>query len=214
MSEKEGVIQFAYALTPGDTGLAPALFAELSAWRSVLRDLDLLGEHPDRYGGFGYGNLSLRVPDGGFVITASQTSGASQLRSQDLVRITDVDATGFRVDAIGEKPPSSESLTHAMLYAADPDVNVVFHVHCPQIWRNREALALPSTAEEVPYGTPAMARAVATLMAERRERPLLFVTAGHEDGVFAAGATARDCGSLLVACLADARAVATSGAQR
>jgi hypothetical protein len=206
VTETEGVIQFAYALTPGDPGLASTAFAELAAWRSVLRDLDLLGEHPDRYDGHGYGNLSVRDSRGDFVITASQTSGKSSLMQGDLVRISKVELREFRVDAIGSKAPSSESLTHAMLYRADPGVQVVFHVHSPLIWRQHAELQLPATPADVPYGTPAMAEAVSALTAAQPQRPLLFVTAGHEDGVFAVGASARDCGALLVACLADARA--------
>lgn len=210
MSGTEGVIQFDYSLAPGNPGLAASRFAELGAWRSVLRDLDLLGEHPDRYGGHGYGNLSCRDSQSGFVITASQTSGREQLRQSELVRVTGVDADGFSVDAVGARPPSSESLTHAMLYRADESVQVVFHVHSPLIWNHREALALPVTPAEVPYGTPAMATAVAQLMSAVAQRPLLFATAGHEDGVFAAGASAGDCGTALVACLARARAIATT----
>lgn len=206
MTETEGVIQFAYALTPGDAGLAPAVFAELAAWRSVLRDLDLLGEHPARYGGHGYGNLSLRDPRGGFVITASQTSGRASLKAGDLVRVIRTEFDEFRVDAIGTKAPSSESLTHAMLYHADAETQVVLHVHSPMIWNRRSELALPATAADVPYGTAAMAGAVSALIAAHPQRPLLFVTAGHEDGVFVVGASIRECAALLVSRLAEARA--------
>jgi ribulose-5-phosphate 4-epimerase/fuculose-1-phosphate aldolase len=208
VTDQEGVIHFGYALAPGDAALAPQPFAELEAWRSILRELELIGEHPDRYEGYGYGNMSLRDADGSFVITASQTSGVHGLQRDALVRITRVDFDAFHVDAVGAKPPSSESLTHAMIYAADPSVRVVFHVHCPLIWRQRSALALPGTAADVPYGTPAMAEAVCTLMAAHSQRPVLFATAGHEDGVFAAGETAGDCGVMLIACLAKARALA------
>ena len=209
MTEEEGVIQFAYSLAPGKAVLAAPLLAELRAWRSILRDLELLGEDPQRYGGFGYGNLSLRNGRGDFVITASQSSGETNFTDHDLVEISSVDFANFRVDARGSRPPSSEALTHAMLYAADDAVCVVFHVHSPEIWKASAALSLPATAADVPYGTPAMAEAVAALMVEEPQRPLLFVTAGHEDGVFVAGATLDECGSDLVSCLARARALAT-----
>jgi hypothetical protein len=205
VTEQEGVIQFSYALAPGAVALDEGLLSEFAAWRSILRDLQLLGEDPGRYGGFGYGNLSIRHPGGGFVITVSQTSGLGVFGRQQLVHVKRSDPAEFRVDAVGSMAPSSESLTHAMLYQADPRVNVVFHGHCPLIWRARAGLGIPATAEEVPYGTPAMAQAVQTLLSKEVRRPLLFATAGHEDGVFAAGATMRDCGTLLVAGLADAR---------
>ncbi|MEM9313110.1 MAG: class II aldolase/adducin family protein [Pseudomonadota bacterium] len=207
MTEEEGVIQFAYTLEPGAATIATPLLAELRAWRSVLRDLELLGEDPQRYGGFGYGNLSLRCSRSDFVITASQSSGETTLEARDIVQICDVDLATFHVKARGARPPSSESLTHAMLYAADDAVHVVFHVHSPEIWNARNTLDLPATAADVPYGTPAMAEAVKALMDRQSRRPLLFVTAGHEDGVFAAGATLHECGAQLVSCLARARAL-------
>jgi hypothetical protein len=206
VTEQEGVIHFSFALAPGAVAVDDDLFSALAAWRSILRDLQLLGEDPLRYGGFGYGNLSVRHPGGGFVITASQTSGLAALSTAQLVHVTRADLAGFRVDAVGSMPPSSESLTHAMLYQADPQVNVVFHVHSPLIWRARDGLGIPATAGDVPYGTPAMAQAVNALMARQTQRPLLFATAGHEDGVFAASATIRECGTLLVSSLAHARA--------
>ncbi|MEO1081062.1 MAG: class II aldolase/adducin family protein [Pseudomonadota bacterium] len=211
MAEAEGVIQFAYTLEPGAATIATPLLAELRAWRSILRDLELLGEDPQRYGGFGYGNLSLRCSRSDFVITASQSSGEATLEPQDLVQISEVDFATFRVRAWGSRPPSSESLTHAMLYAADDTVQVVFHVHSPEIWNASQILDLPATAAEVPYGTPEMAEAVRALMAGLPRRPLLFVTEGHEDGVFAVGATPNECGSQLVSCLARARALGSGG---
>lgn len=212
MSEQEGTIQFAYELT---AARAPALddtsFAELCAWRSILFELDLLGQHSQRYGGYAYGNLSIR--DGAadalnFVITASQTSGAPQLVSEHLVRITYCNLERFWVDAEGAQPPSSETITHAMVYAADPKLKCVFHVHSPLIWQQRERLKLPETAADVGYGSPAMCQAVAGLMAQYQSRPLTFATAGHEDGIFACGHNLSDTGGLLVSYLAKARALA------
>ena len=111
------------------------------------------------------------------------------------------------MDAQGSEPPSSESLTHAMIYAADPRVRCVFHIHNALIWQNRSALKLPQTAVDVGYGSPDMVRAVSSLMEENQSRPLVFATAGHEDGVFACGHSPRDCGTLLVSYLAKARAL-------
>jgi hypothetical protein len=49
-----------------------------------------------------------------------------------------------------------------------------------------------------------MADGVATLMRAHPERPLVFTTLGHEDGVFACGTEARDTGVALIERLADA----------
>jgi hypothetical protein len=218
VSEQEGTIQFAYELQPAEAPpLAAEAFAELSAWRSILHDLDLLGQHPGRYGGFAYGNLSVREPAQGsasleFIITASQTSGETSLISEHLVRITHCNLERFWVDAQGSEPPSSESLTHAMVYAADAKLKCVFHVHSPVLWRHRATLGLPETPADVPYGSPGMISAVSELMQQYPSRPLTFATAGHEDGIFACGHNLRDCGGLLVSYLAKARTLELAGA--
>ena len=207
MAETEGTIQFAYDLLPpeGDL-LEPQAFAELAAWRDILKRLDLLGHFPNLYGGFAYGNISAKQGDG-FVITASQTSGAPSLLREDLVRVTHCSLERFWIDAQGEQPPSSESLTHAMIYAADSRINFVFHVHNTAMWQHRAELGLPETAQNVPYGSPAMVNAVADLLEQQQSRPLVFATAGHEDGIFALANNARDCGGLLVAYLAKANSI-------
>ena len=205
MPETEGVIQFEFSLEQAKGPPAEACTLQmLLAWRTVLRRLRLLGQEPGRYGGLGYGNLSARDPvrPGEFIITASQTSGIRNLDAGGLCRIRDFDLARFRVAAAGMRPPSSESLSHAMIYDVDPDVRWVFHVHSPEIWRRAEALDIPVTAADVAYGSPAMAGAVAELLATNNQRPLVFVTLGHEDGVFACGGTAGDTGASLVSLLA------------
>lgn len=211
MTEHEGTIQFAYDLAPEAPEapeIAPETFQALKGWRSILHDLGLLGQSPDLYGGYAYGNLSVRTGQDSFIVTASQTSGATELVAEDLVSVTHVNFERFWVDAQGSQPPSSESLTHAMIYAADPKLEFIFHVHSTTLWQARAALNLPETPAEVPYGSPAMAEAVMGLMQKHLSRPLVFATAGHEDGIFAMGHHARDCGGLLVTYLAKARGVA------
>ncbi len=209
MAELEGTIQFAYELTPDESiKLSADDFADLSAWRSLLFDLRLLGQTPDRYQGYGYGNLSVRADDAEtFVVTASQTSGEATLLHEHLVLITHCNLERFWVDASGSEPPSSESMTHAMIYQADPRIRCVFHVHCPDMWGYRTLLKLPQTPVDVPYGSPAMVAAVRDLLETNQSRPLIFATAGHEDGIFACGHNPRECGALLLTNLARARAL-------
>ena len=91
MTLAEGIIRFAYDLkTPAAAVIEDSQFREMAGWRELLRRLRLLGQHPDRYHGLGYGNLSVRDPDrpDEFVITASQTSGEAILELEHMVRIT------------------------------------------------------------------------------------------------------------------------------
>lgn len=204
---QEGAIRFAYDLkTPEGPVAGEELFGRIQAWRQILMRLDLVGQTPGRYQGLGFGNLSARDPDQPeeFVITASQTGGISRLGQEDLTRIMGCNLERFWVDARGHQPPSSETLTHAMIYAADPRIEWVFHCHSPELWRNAATMALPTTARDVEYGSPEMVLAVADLLGSHHSRPLVFASLGHEDGIFSCGPTARDTGGLLVSYLARA----------
>ncbi|MFW6092598.1 MAG: class II aldolase/adducin family protein [Pseudomonadota bacterium] len=205
----EGVIRFAYALEPPEGPVDRAQVLDtLRGWRLVLKRLGLVGQEPGRYHGFGFGNLSARDHErpGEFYVTASQTGGVADLEDADLVRILHANPARFWLDAVGHQPPSSEALTHAMIYGADPEIAWIFHVHSPDIWERVEELDLPATAPEVPYGSPDMVVAVQALLAAHAARPLVFVTRGHRDGVFACGAGAGATGAALVDMLS--RAVA------
>jgi ribulose-5-phosphate 4-epimerase/fuculose-1-phosphate aldolase len=202
----EGTIQFRFDLTPGTRADWPGAdqFALFVSWRRILRRLKLVGRDARRYDGYGYGNLSMRDTQqpARFFISASQTSGAAAITPRDVVRIDRWNADRFEVAATGDAPPSSESITHGMLYAADPAIHWIMHAHSHEIWAVAGALGLPTTAAAVTYGSPAMAAAVADLMARHRQRPLVFATLGHLDGIFACGAGAASAGSALVNALA------------
>jgi len=204
----EGTIQFRFDLVPGTPADAPSpdQFAQFISWRRILRRLKLVGRDARRYDGYGYGNMSMRDPGQPerFFVTASQTSGAAAITPRDIVRIDRWDAGRFEVAATGHAPPSSESITHGMLYAADPIIRWIMHAHSPAIWRVADALELPTTAANVTYGSPAMAAAVAELMGRHPLRPLVFATLGHSDGIFACGADADGVGGALVSTLAHA----------
>lgn len=204
----EGAIRFRYVLRApaAADALDAARFKRLAAWRQILKQLKLIGRATRRYDGFAFGNLSLRdnTNPARFYITASQTSGAPRLLRRGVVRVDAWDAGRFEVTANGVAPPSSESITHGMVYAADARIGWIMHVHAPVIWRAAVQLELPATPEDVAYGSPAMASAVSALLKRHDARPLLFATLGHEDGIFACGASADDTGAALVRALADA----------
>lgn len=217
MSERapaEGVIRFGYRLAPLGVPIDAALLRRLNAWRHILRRTDLIGETPERYGGNGFGNVSARERPGGgaFVITASQTGRLAALEPEQFVRITACDIERFNACAEGALPPSSETLTHAALYQAAPEVQWVLHGHSPDIFRAAHALGLPTTPADVEYGTAQMARAVAEVIPSAAGAPFVFVSLGHEDGVFACGAQADGAGAALIAALAQALALADAPA--
>ena len=88
-------------------------------------------------------------------------------------------------------------MTHGAIYAARPDVSCVIHVHNPQLFHTMLAGTAPRTPRGVAYGTPAMAAAVMEVVASMPETGL-FVTAGHEDGVFVFAPTVEEAAQQLL----------------
>jgi ribulose-5-phosphate 4-epimerase/fuculose-1-phosphate aldolase len=131
-------------------------------------------------------------------VTGTQTGHLPRLGPEHYARLTSWDIDANRLESDGPIAPSSESLTHLALYEVDPAIGAVIHVHCAALW---EALRdrVPTTAPGVPYGTPAMARAVQSLYrAGPLARERILVMAGHPDGVITFGVDLDAAGSPLI----------------
>jgi ribulose-5-phosphate 4-epimerase/fuculose-1-phosphate aldolase len=213
VTQAEGVIQFQLDYAPS-APLAAAEIGALDGWRAVLKRLGLIGQDAGRYDGVGFGNLSARVapddaPPGSrrFVITGSQTGGLAGLDAGHFALVTAYDIAGNRVAAQGPIAPSSEALTHGMLYDLDAGIRCVMHVHSPETWRRAAALGLPRTDPAAGYGTPAMAAEVARLYRET-DLPArrVLVMGGHRDGVVGFGRDIDAAATALLATLARALA--------
>ncbi len=206
----EGVIKFDITLETAVIGW-PAGAQDLEAWRRILWQLELVGVERGAIE-CGYGNVSMRLSSDNaqphFLITATQTGQKRSLQAGDYVMVTGCDLENNGVRARGEARPSSESLAHHMLYRLCPEARFVFHAHSALIWTQAAALGLPSTPAEVPYGTPAMAQAIAALFTgtELRTSRVLSM-GGHKDGIIAFGPTADAAGTALIATLARALAM-------
>lgn len=193
--ETEGVIQFTLDHTDGDAPSDPRMQG-LGDWRNQLKDRGMMGQDPGRYGGLGFGNLSIRLGAETFLITGSQTAHHPRLLLEHMTLVLEVSLEQNRARSLGPVKPSSESLSHAAAYQAHPDIHCVFHVHDPRLFRLRGPLGLAATPEDVRYGTPAMASAVAALLRDQPER--LIVMAGHLDGLMATGRSMDAAGALLM----------------
>ncbi len=207
--EQEGVIKFKLHYTPsaglplGDEVLSTAVSA-LNGWRTLCRRLDLIGQDPVRYDGYGFGNISQRVADS-FLISGTQTGHVAQLTAEQYALVTACDPAHNQVWATGAVKPSSEAMTHAVLYALDASIRAVIHVHSPDLWHTAVSLNLPQTDPAVPYGTPAMAAEVARLFADTAVGSRgIFSMGGHEDGVVAFGSSLDAAGAILTTALAHA----------
>ena len=208
MPAREGVIKFALDFRPGPPPAAE-LLGELEAWRQIFRQLGLLGQDPARYNGLGFGNLSRRAADGeaadAFIISGTQTGALERLAPEHYARVRACDPAHNRVTASGPVRPSSEALSHGVLYQTNRHIDWVMHLHSPAIFAARDRLRLPVTDPRAAYGSPAMAAELARLCPEAGW-PGLLVMGGHEDGILAFGATAAATGGLVVRTLAAALA--------
>jgi len=186
VAEAEGVIKFHLQFTQLDLPPGPEL-DELMLWRDRFHALGIVGQDPARYGGDAFGNISCRVGDSqSFLISGSQTGSYARARVEHFTCVDSFDLAKNSVVAHGPIRPSSESLTHGAIYALSPAIRCVVHGHSPQLWNNALQLGLPSTAPDIAYGTPAMARAIALLYRDN-EKPqqAVFSMRGHEDGIIA-----------------------------
>lgn len=193
----EGVIKFRldHTQTPLPAG---ADIGPICRWFSICRALDLIGRHAERYQGAAYGNISQRA-EKGFLVTGTQTGANQALESTDIAWVRSFDIAQNRVESRGPARPSSESLTHGQLYALDPEIGFVIHVHSPLIWLRRAELDLPSTKPEAAYGTPAMAQEVELLIRLPKVRDQgVFSMGGHQDGIVIFGRTPAEAGLRLL----------------
>ena len=191
----DGVIKYSSERVAG--ALPPcARLAELNQLRTELFDLGLIGVYPD---GVGYGNLSIRTAGDQFLITGSATGAQRVLHADDYCLVEWFSMTENRVRARGSLDASSESMTHGAIYANQALVQCVAHIHSRRLF---DALlhqaSVPSTDARIAYGTPEMAYAVAQLLQEAKVLPLLFVMAGHDEGLVACGTDVASVRALLL----------------
>ncbi len=200
MSETEGVIKF--NLEHKHKSLDQSIsILEINAWRSVIYKLQLIGQRPDRYQGYSYGNISQRLTSdkSEFIISGTQTGGLETLRREQYSHVQHADPEQNHLLSSGLSKPSSEAMTHASVYQHCKTVEAVIHVHCPYLWQYGEELGLPSTAADIPYGTPEMADEVGRLLlTDELQEKKFFTMRGHEDGVIAFAENLETAADILI----------------
>ncbi|MFT5193238.1 MAG: ribulose-5-phosphate 4-epimerase/fuculose-1-phosphate aldolase [Cellvibrionaceae bacterium] len=213
--EQEGVIKFKMTYTQANPLPADQL-AELNAWRKVMVLMGMIGQSPYRYTGYGFGNISRRLTAADrladqladpneFLISGTQTGGIHDLKPEHYAKILSCNGVENHVIAEGPMKPSSESMTHGMVYQLDPAAQWVFHAHDPYIWTHAKALGVPETGIDVEYGSPEMSAEVERLFHDGLvQEQKIFSMAGHLDGIVTFGATAEEAGAVLMNYLAKA----------
>jgi len=178
----DGVIKYSIEHQRQGTPLFSG-YEQLEALRTRLFTLGLIGEKD----GIGYGNLSMRHEGSkSFFITATQTGRKQTLSREYYTYISDYDFNTFKIISQGTHKPSSEALSHAMIYAIDDRITTVIHIHSLALWKFMKAKNnLFTTAE---YGTADMAEEISGLYDNLD--PMTnnaFVMKGHEEGIITFG---------------------------
>ena len=159
-------------------------FDQLNAYRSKLRQRGLIGMDAS---GIGFGNLSVRENANGFRITGSGTGGLPELTPGDYTKVVAYDFARNWLRCEGPAIASSESLTHAAVYASESTAGAVIHCHNSTLWAALLNHA-PTTSKAAEYGTPELAFAVERLFKNSDVKAKkIFVMAGHEGGLIVFG---------------------------
>ncbi len=187
MTIDEGYVKYISFWTKAPAPV-PAAAEELDAWRRPLFDAGLIGEYTEL--GIGYGNLSLRCGEPGqFLISGTQTGHIPATDRTHYSLVTAWSTHTNRVCCVGPVQASSEAMTHAALYELDLNIGAIVHVHSKELW-HRYMHVLPTTRDDIAYGTPEMANEFRRLYLDTDfRRTALAVMAGHEEGVLSFGAS-------------------------
>jgi ribulose-5-phosphate 4-epimerase/fuculose-1-phosphate aldolase len=200
MTEPDGVIKYLLNHTHQPIYHSCSL-TEINAWRTIAVRLGLIGQNPGRYDNVGFGNISKRLNanENKFIISGTQTGHLENLKQEHYCLIVKAEPHLNRLESCGLCKPSSESLTHASIYAQNPSIQAIIHAHSPEIWKNTVTLKLPHTSANVPYGTVEMVTAVEQIFKSGSlEMTSLFTMLGHEDGVVAFGRSMQEAALELI----------------
>jgi len=221
MTEQEGVTKYKLDFRKRKLNITSSHLRALNTCRALMQQEGLMGQDDLRYEGYGFGNISIRNQpySSAFLISGTQTGQLRSLSASDIACVSKIDAQANYLCAFGEVPPSSEGMSHGVLYQLGEQVQAVVHIHSPDIWQHADDLGLPSTLEHIPYGTPEMASAVYDLSMRLLNAqalddccvsdttPLVIVMKGHEDGVLVAGKALNECSDLILAVLEQAKSI-------
>lgn len=179
------------------------LIVEINSWRTRFFDLGGIGQSVERYDGIGFGNVSRRINATEFLVSGTKTGHIRILQAEHYCKIIQCDIQNNFVKAEGPIAPSSESMTHHMIYHLVPSAMCVIHIHSPALWKAAPKLFIPVTPPSVGYGTPAMAEAIKNSIQAHDSD--IVAMGGHQDGVIGWSSDANLLGSKLTKLLEKVR---------
>lgn len=190
----EGYIKFNCSWIPSNDVPSDKV-AELNVWRGIMYKKGLIGMYPD---GIGFGNISIRCDEKTFLISGTATGGLATLNESHYALVTHYDLGTNSITCVGSLKASSESLTHALIYECSPETNAVIHIHNLDLW-NRLFHQVPTSSENISYGTPEMANEIKRLFKETTlSAEKILVMGGHREGIISFGKHLDEAGSILM----------------
>ena len=169
--------------------------AALNVWRDILYEKGCIGVYPD---GIGFGNISMRAEEKTFLISGTATGGLKTLDENHYSMVTEYNLDTNSITCKGPLKASSESLTHAMVYETSSETNAVIHIHHLELW-NKLMHQVPTSNENVPYGTPEMGYEIKRLFEESNlKKEKILVMAGHREGIISFGKDLEEAGNILL----------------
>ena len=192
----EGYIKFNCNWEKKEIQIPEELFQELEKERLRLYELGLIGMYPD---GIGFGNISARLQNSGqFIITGSATGQFSRLNQSHYSVVSGYSFEENSISCTGLTKASAESLTHAAVYEALPEVDAVVHIHSIMLW-NKLLNKFPTTSEKIDYGTPEMAYSVQKIAVEvNSQSEKIIIMGGHQEGILTFGSSLHDATEQII----------------
>ncbi len=165
-----------------DLGLLPAPFPieELLSERELRHVQRLYG-----IGGLSYGNLSARLDDNRFWMSASGVDkGKLETPGRDILLVTGYEPEAARMilsvpPGIEPRRVSVDAIEHWMIYQHHPDVGAILHIHA---WMD----GIPATDVNFPCGTAELANSVSKLI-DAEPDPAHAVIGLRNHGITATG---------------------------
>jgi ribulose-5-phosphate 4-epimerase/fuculose-1-phosphate aldolase len=190
----EGYIKFNCTWIPSND-IPSDKVAALNVWRNIMYKKGFIGMYPD---GIGFGNISMRCDEKTFLISGSATGGLATLNESHYSLVIDYDLSINSVTCVGPLKASSESLTHALIYECSATTNAVIHIHNLELW-NRLMHHVPTSNENISYGTPEMANEIKRLFDETAlSQEKILVMGGHREGLISFGKDLDEAGNILI----------------
>ena len=193
----EGYVKFNCEWEKSGAIISDSVYDIINNWRDILYNLKLIGANENE---IGFGNISIRAKNkSDFIITGAGTGKIRKLTQKHYSKVTGYSLTKNSLVCKGPVKASSESLSHAIIYELDPEINAVIHVHNLEYWE-KLIHQVPTTHEDIPYGTPEMAKEIIRLFRETDvSEKRILIMGGHQEGIITFGKDLDEAGGYLLA---------------